>query len=82
MLFLQHFVLSHSRHHKNIRRNPRTQKLPFHLPAVFVKRLQRDKDCVHILSDNPKYKEMTEDDESQDFRVIGKVRYVMHKVKG
>ena len=50
--------------------------------AAFVKRLQRDKDCVHILSDNPKYKEMTEGDESQDFRVIGKVRYVMHKVQG
>ena len=50
--------------------------------AGFVKRLQRDKDCVHILSDNPKYKEMTEGDESQDFRVVGKVRYVMHKVQG
>ena len=50
--------------------------------AAFVKRLQRDKDCVHIISDNPKYKEMTEGDESQDFRVIGKVRYVMHKVQG
>ena len=50
--------------------------------CAFVKRLQRDKDCVHIISDNPKYKEMTEGDESQDFRVIGKVRYVMHKVQG
>ncbi len=44
--------------------------------------VQLDKNCVHILSDNPKYKEMTEGDESQDFRVIGKVRYVMHKVQG
>ena len=51
-------------------------------PRAFVKRLQRDKDCVHIISDNPKYKEMTEGEESQDFRVIGKVRYVMHKVQG
>lgn len=50
--------------------------------CAFVKRLQRDKDCVHIISDNPKYKEMSEGDESQDFRVIGKVRYVMHKVQG
>ena len=50
--------------------------------AAFVKRLQRDKNCVHILSDNSKYKEMTEGDESQDFHVIGKVRYVMHKVQG
>ena len=50
--------------------------------CAFVKRLQRDKDCVHIISDNPKYKEMTEGDESQDFSVIGKVRYVMHKVQG
>ena len=50
--------------------------------CAFVKRLQRDKDCVHIISDNPKYKEMTEGEESQDFRVIGKVRYVMHKVQG
>ena len=50
--------------------------------AAFVKRLQRDKDFVHIISDNPKYKEMIEGDECQDFRVIGKVRYVMHKVQG
>ena len=50
--------------------------------VAFVKRLQRDKYCVHIISDNPKYKEMSEGDESQDFRVIGKVRYIMHKVQG
>ena len=50
--------------------------------CAFVKRLQRDKDFVHIISDNPKYKEMTESEESQNFRVIGKIRYVMHKVQG
>ena len=44
--------------------------------CAFVKRLQRDKDFVHIFSDNPKYKEMTESEESQNFRVIGKIRYV------
>lgn len=33
---------------------------------AFVKRLQRDKDFVHIISDNPKYKEMTESEESQN----------------
>ena len=50
--------------------------------AAFVKRLQRDKDCVRIISDNSKYKEMLEAGESQDFSVIGKIRYVMHKVQG
>ncbi|MDY5818502.1 MAG: S24 family peptidase [Treponema sp.] len=50
--------------------------------AAFVKRLQRDKDCVRIISDNSKYKEMLEAGESEDFRVIGKIRYVMHKVQG
>ncbi|MCR5764578.1 MAG: XRE family transcriptional regulator [Treponema sp.] len=50
--------------------------------AAFVKRLQRDKDCVRIISDNKIYKEMTESGESEDFRVVGKVRYVMHKVQG
>lgn len=34
MLFLQHFVLSHPRYHKNIRRNTGAQKKTFHLPAV------------------------------------------------
>lgn len=48
--------------------------------AAFVKRLQRDKAFVRIISDNNKYSEMTESSESQDFRVIGKVRYVVHKV--
>lgn len=50
--------------------------------AAFVKRLQRDKDFVRIISDNKKYAEMTEGDESQDFQVIGRVRYVVHKVQG
>ena len=50
--------------------------------AAFVKRLQRDKDFVRIISDNKKYAEMTEGAESDDFRVIGRVRYVVHKVQG
>ena len=50
--------------------------------AAFVKRLQRDKDCVRIISDNSKYKEMLEAGESQDFCVNRKIRYVMHKVQG
>ena len=50
--------------------------------ASFVKRLQRAKDFVRIISDNKKYDEMTENGESEDFRVIGKVRYVVHKVQG
>lgn len=50
--------------------------------AGFVKRLQRDKDTVHIISDNKMYNEMTESAESEDFRVVGKVRFVMHKVRG
>ena len=50
--------------------------------AGFVKRLQRDKDFVRIISDNKKYAEMNESGESEDFRVIGKVRYVVHKVQG
>ena len=50
--------------------------------ASFVKRLQRAKDYVRIISDNKKYDEMTESGESEDFRVIGKVRYVVHKVQG
>ena len=50
--------------------------------AGFVKRLQRSKDFVRIISDNKKYSEMTESGESEDFRVVGKVRYVVHKVQG
>ncbi len=47
----------------------------------FVKRLQRGKDFVHIISDNKKYSEMNENGESEDFYVIGKVHYVLHKVQ-
>ena len=50
--------------------------------AGFVKRLQRDKDFVRIISDNKKYAQMNESGESEDFRVVGKVRYVVHKVQG
>lgn len=50
--------------------------------ASFVKRLQRAKDFVRIISDNKKYSEMTESGESDDFRVVGKVRYVVHKIQG
>lgn len=49
--------------------------------AGFVKRLQRDRDFVRIISDNKKYSEMTESGQSQDFTVIGKVRYVVHKLQ-
>ena len=48
----------------------------------FVKRLQRGSNSVRIISDNKKYAEMTESAESEDFRVVGKVRYVVHKIQG
>ena len=48
--------------------------------AGFVKRLQKGKDCVHIISDNKHYAPMCENSESEDFRIIGKIRYVVHKV--
>ncbi len=50
--------------------------------AGYVKRLQRGSNFVRIISDNKKYAEMTESAESEDFRVVGKVRYVVHKVQG
>ena len=50
--------------------------------AGYVKRLQRGNNFVRIISDNKKYAEMTESSESEDFRVVGKVRYVVHKVQG
>ena len=50
--------------------------------AGYVKRLQRGSNFVRIISDNKKYAEMTEGAESEDFRVVGKVRYVVHKVQG
>ena len=46
----------------------------------FVKRLQRTKDGVKIISDNKFYEPMFESSESEDFSVIGKVRYVLHKM--
>ena len=48
--------------------------------AGFVKRLQKGKDCVHIISDNKHYAPVCENSESEDFRIIGKIRYVVHKV--
>ncbi len=44
----------------------------------FVKRLQRTSEGVKIISDNRHYDPMFENAESEDFRVIGKVRSVMH----
>ncbi len=46
----------------------------------FVKRLQRTSDGVKIISDNKFYEPMFENSESQDFRVIGKVRSVIHNM--
>ncbi len=45
----------------------------------FVKRLQKTKDGIKIISDNPIYEPMFENGTSEDFRVIGKVRYVMEE---
>ena len=47
----------------------------------FVKRLQRTSDGVKIISDNRHYDSMFESSQSEDFRVIGKVRSVMHSLK-
>lgn len=46
----------------------------------FVKRLQRTSDVVKIISDNKFYDPMFESSESEDFRVIGKVRSVVHNM--
>ena len=46
----------------------------------FVKRLQRTSDGVKIISDNRFYDPMFENEESEDFKVIGKVRCVMHRM--
>ena len=46
----------------------------------FVKRLQRTSDGVKIISDNRHYDPMFESAQSDDFRVIGKVRAVMHSM--
>ena len=48
----------------------------------FVKRLQRGKDVLKIISDNKIYATMEESGESDNFKIIGKVRYVVHKVQG
>ena len=50
--------------------------------AGFVKRLQRGKDMLKIISDNRIYSPMEESGESDNFKIIGKVRYVVHKVQG
>jgi len=46
----------------------------------FVKRLQRSSEGVRIISDNRHYDPMFESSESEDFRIIGKVRSVMHNM--
>ena len=45
-----------------------------------MKRLQRTSDGVKIISDNRHYDPMFETAESEDFRVIGKVRSVVHNM--
>ena len=46
----------------------------------FVKRLQFTGDGVKIISDNPRYEPMTSSSEDESFRVIGKVRAVLHNM--
>ena len=46
----------------------------------FVKRLQRTSEGVKIISDNKFYDPMFESAESEDFKVIGKVRSVVHNM--
>lgn len=46
----------------------------------FVKRLQRTSEGVKIISDNKHYDSMFEAFESEDFRIIGKVRSVIHNI--
>ena len=46
----------------------------------FVKRLQYTGDCVKIISDNPRYEPMAATSEDESFRVIGKVRAVLHNM--
>ena len=47
----------------------------------FVKRLQRTSEGVKIISDNKYYDPMFESSETEDFRVIGKVRSVIHNIE-
>lgn len=46
----------------------------------FVKRLQSTGDGVKIISDNPRYEPMFANAEDDSFKVIGKVRSVMHNM--
>ncbi|MCR5495427.1 MAG: S24 family peptidase [Treponema sp.] len=46
----------------------------------FVKRLQKDGDYISIISDNKFYESKHEPGQSEDLKIIGKVRYVLHKV--
>ena len=46
----------------------------------FVKRLQSTGDTVKIISDNPRYEPMTAKSQDEGFRVIGKVRAVLHSM--
>lgn len=46
----------------------------------FVKRLQSTGDGVKIISDNIRYEPMFANSEGDDFKVIGKVRAVMHNM--
>lgn len=48
--------------------------------AGFVKRLQRDIGGIKIVSDNKLYEPMSEPESSEDFSVVGKVRYVVHRI--
>ena len=50
--------------------------------AGFVKRLQRGNGVLRIISDNKLYAPMEEPGQSENFRIIGKVRYVVHKIQG
>lgn len=44
----------------------------------FVKRLRRGRGGIEIISDNPVYEPMFEPGTSEDFRVVGRVRHVVH----
>lgn len=45
----------------------------------FVKRLKRTRDGISIISDYPIYEPMFEPGDSEDLRIIGKVRFVSHE---
>ena len=46
----------------------------------FIKRLHRDSNLWHIISDNPDYKEMTESVQSTDIRILGKIHYSIRQL--